>query len=93
MLVLWELSEDSQFPIIDRDLPKATKYASLWATKDAKQICESKIFWVFMEMNLRMGISHKPQLSPTIYNSLQGFAEFKANMHNIYIKACKDLTK
>lgn len=40
-----------------------------------------------------MGINHKLQLSPTIYNSLQSFAEFKVDIHNIYIKASKDLTK
>lgn len=88
-----ELPEDSQFPIIDRDLLESTKYTSLWATKDAKRISDSKIFWVFMGMNLRMGINLKPRLSPTIYNSQQSFAELKGDIHNIYIRACKDLTK
>lgn len=46
-----------------------------------------------MEMNLRMGINRKSWLLPTIYNNLQSFAEFKANLHNIYIRACKDLAK
>ena len=46
-----------------------------------------------MEMNIRMWINHKPRLSPTLYNSLQSFAEFKADMHKIYIRARKDLTK
>jgi len=44
VLMVGELLEDSQFPIIDRDLPKAVKYASLWATKDSKRIRDSKIF-------------------------------------------------
>ena len=65
-----ELPEDSQLPIIDRDLLEGTKYASLWDTKDAKRICHSKIFWVFMEMNLRMDINHKPWLSPTVYKNM-----------------------
>ena len=65
-----ELQEDSQFPIIDRDLPEAAKYASLWATKGASWIRDSKIFCVFMDMNLRMGINRKPWLSPTVYNIL-----------------------
>jgi len=93
VLVAGELSEDSQFPIIDMDLLEAMKYTSLWATKDARRIRDSKIFWIFMEMNLKMGINHKSWLSPTIYNSLQSFAEFKADMYNIYIRVCKDLTK
>jgi len=46
-----------------------------------------------MEMNIRMWINQTPRLSPTVYNSLQSFAESKANMHNIYIKAQKDPTK
>lgn len=46
-----------------------------------------------MEMNLRMGINYKPRLSPTIYNNLQSFAEFKAGIPSIYIRARKDLSK
>ena len=60
MLVAGKLSEDSQFPTIARDLSQAMKYASLWATKDANRIHANKIFWVFMEMNIRMGINRKP---------------------------------
>jgi len=93
VLVAGELPEDSQFPIIDRDLLEAPKYTLLWATKDAKRIHDSKIFWVFMKMNLRMGINTKPQFSPSIYNSLQSFAEFKEEIQKIYIRARKDPTK
>jgi len=32
-------------------------------------------------------------LSPTIYNNLQSTAEFKADMHNLYIRAWKDPQK
>jgi len=46
-----------------------------------------------MEMNIRMWINRKPWLSPTVYNSLQRFAEFKVDMHNIYIRVHKDPTK
>ena len=72
VLVAGEFLEDSQFPIIDRDLPEAAKYALLWAMKGAKRIHDSKIFWVLMEMNIQMWINHKLQyLSPMAYNSLQ----------------------
>jgi len=93
VLMARELSEDSQFPIIDRDLVKATKYAFLWATKDVNQIHDSKLFWVFMEMNLRIGMNYKSRLSPPVYNNLQIFVEFKADLHNIYIRAHKDPAK
>ena len=46
-----------------------------------------------MEMNLRMGINHKPRLSSTAYNNLQSFGEFKVDLHSIYIRVCKDPTK
>ena len=93
VLIVGELLEDNQFPIIDKDLPEVAKYASLWATKDAKMIHDSKIFWVIMEMNIRMWINRKSWLSPTAYNSLQSFTEFRVDMHNIYISARKDPTK
>ena len=44
-------------------------------------------------MNIRMGINHKLQLSPTFYNSLQIFAEFKADIHHVFIRAWKDPMK
>ena len=46
-----------------------------------------------MEMNIRMGINHKPQLSPIVYNSLQSFTEFKADFHQVYIRTRKDVAK
>jgi len=46
-----------------------------------------------MEMNLRMWINRKLQLSPMVYNSLQSFVEFKADMDNIDIRVHKDPTK
>jgi len=44
-------------------------------------------------MNIRMGINRKPRLSPTVFNNLQSFAEFRADFHTIYIRVCKDPTK
>lgn len=40
-----------------------------------------------------MGINCKPQLSPTVYTSLQSFVEFKADFHHIFIRARKDPMK
>lgn len=87
VLVAWELPEDNQFSTIAQDLPKAAKYISLWATKDAQRIRDSKIFWVFMEMNIRMEINRRPLLSPIVYNSLQSFAKFKADFYHVYVRA------
>lgn len=49
--------KDNQFPMIVKDFPEAMKYALLWETKDAQRIRNSKILWVFMEMNIKMGIN------------------------------------
>ena len=70
MLVAWELPEDSQFPSVALDLPEAVRYASLWATKDPQRIKDNNIFWILMEMNVRMAINRKPWLSPTIFDKL-----------------------
>jgi len=56
-LVVGELSEDSQFHSIDRELPEAAKYTSLSATKDAKWIRDTRIFLVLMEMSIRIWIN------------------------------------
>ena len=92
MLIVGKLLEDSQFPTIDKYLLEAANYALLWATKDAKRLRDSQNLWVFMEMKIRMWINRKPRLSPTVYNNLQSFVEFKADMHNIFIRARKDST-
>jgi len=52
LLVTGELPEDSQFPPLAQDLPKATKYVSLWAMKDTMRICKARIFWVLMEVSI-----------------------------------------
>lgn len=90
VLVAWEFLEDNQFQTIAKDIMEAMKYALLWETKDAQRIRENKIFWVFMEMNIRMWINCKSRLSPTIYNSLQSFTEFKADFNHVYIRARKE---
>jgi len=92
-LVVGELPEDSQFPYVHRELPDSVKYASLWVTKDMKQIHDIKILWVLMEASIQMWINRRPRLPPMVYNSLNSFANFKVDMYNIYIRARKDLAK
>lgn len=90
VLVTWELPEDSKFPSVTPNLPEAVKYASLWATKDAQCIKDSKIFWILMEMNIHMVINRKLQLSPTVFAKLQECVEFKADFQRVSIRAWKD---
>lgn len=37
-----------------------------------------------------MWINKRSHLSPTVYNSLRSFADFEADMKNVYIKVRKD---
>lgn len=43
-----------------------------------------------MEVNIQMWINRRPRLSPPVYNSLRSFVDFKAEIHNVYIKVHKD---
>ena len=84
------MPEDSQFPLVAMNLPEGVKYTSLWVTKDAQHIKDSKIFWILMEMNIHMTINHKPRLSPSVFDKLQEYTEFKENFQHISIRAWKD---
>lgn len=66
VIIAGELPKDSQFPTINKELPEVVKCTSLWAMKDVKRICDSKIFGVFMEMNIQTWINRKPCLSPKV---------------------------
>jgi len=81
-----EQPKGNQFPNIEKNLPKSVRYNSLWATKDATRVCEIKVFWIFIEVKIQTWIDHRPWLSLTVYNILQSTAEFKVDMHNLYIR-------
>jgi len=40
-----------------------------------------------------MWINKRLRLSPTVYDSLQSFVDFKVDMHDVYIKVHKDTTQ
>jgi len=69
------------------------KIASLWPTKHQQRVKESKVFWIMMEMNIHMTINHKLQLSPTIYDQLVEYVEFKADLHQVSVRVWKDPKK
>ena len=61
--------------------------------KDATRIRYIKVFWIFMEASIWTWINHRPRLSPIVYNQLHSKAEFKADMHNLYIRERNDPTR
>ena len=93
VLVAWELPKDSQFPLVAPDLPEAAKYTSLWATKDAKRIKDSKIFWILMEMNICMTINHKPRLLPIMFSKFQEYVEFKREFQRVLTRHGRTLSR
>lgn len=90
LLVTCRFPEDSQFLPLEEDLPEAAKFASLWSTKDLERIKESKILLILMEMDLQIVISQRLRFSPTLFEQLRVFAEFKADFHNVSIRVRKD---
>jgi len=61
------MSEESEFPNVDRDVHEAAQYASLWAYKELTQVTEKKMLWVLFEMDLHRVINQRPQLSPSLF--------------------------
>jgi len=49
------------------------------------------MFWVLMEMSINTAINWKPRFLPTDFDQLFGYAEFKVEFHQIFIRARKDL--
>lgn len=90
MLVAWELLEDCQFPPVTPDLPEVAKFASLWAMKDPQRFKDSKTFWILMEMSIHMPINRKSHISPTVYENLKDYVDFKDDFHWVSICVRKD---
>lgn len=91
LLIVGDLLVEIQFLTTEGDLPEAARYTSLWAIKYTNRIHEIKVFWVFVEASIRTWINRRPCLSPIVYNILKSMAEFKADMHNLYIWVHKNL--
>lgn len=49
------------------------------------------MFWVLVEMDLCTVISERPCLSPTLHDQYEPHTNFKANVHNVYVCAMRDL--
>lgn len=69
---------------------EAAQFASLCETKDVMRVTKTKVFYMLMEASIRMTINQKPHLSPTLFDQLAEYVEFKVDFHHIYIKAWKD---
>lgn len=90
VLVAWRLPEASLFPSHKEYFPEVAQFASLWSIKDLTRIKESKILWIMMEMDLHILIIQRPRLSPTLFSQFTTYAKFKADFHNVSIRARKE---
>lgn len=43
-----------------------------------------------MKVSIQTWITHRPQMSPIVYDRLLSTTEFKADMHSLYLQAQKD---
>lgn len=58
--------------------------------KDAAKIQDVNIFWILMDVNIWQWINQQPHLSIEVYDHVKNVANFKADMHDVYVWACKD---
>ena len=79
--------------VADNQFEEATNFASLWATKDTARIKYNNIFWELMEASIRATINRKPRLSPTIFEQLSRYVEFKENFHCVSIRRARTSSK
>lgn len=54
------------------------------------EVEKQKFNWEFMEMDIHMAVNNRPRLSPTLFQQLKAFAEFKANFQNVCVRIGKD---
>ena len=71
----------------------AARYASLWVSQDkASQQLTNTVF-SFYAMSISYEIVKTPRLSNELFSQYDGVANFRADMHNVFIQARADHKK
>ena len=71
----------------------AVRYASLCVSQDkASQQITNTVF-TFYAMSISYEIVKTPRLSNELFSQFEGVANFRADMHNVFIQACADQKK
>ena len=74
-------------------MPGAARYTSLWVSQDkASQQMMNYVFSFYM-MSISYEIVKTPRLSNELFSQYDGVANFRADMHNVFIQAHADQKK
>ena len=89
-LVGWREPTEAQFVDVPLHMPGAARYASLWVSQDKTLQQMMNYVFAFYALNISYEILKTPWLSNEIFYHYTGMANFKANMHNVFIQASVD---
>ena len=71
-------------------MPGVERYASLWVSQDKALQQMMNYVFAFYVMNISYEILKTPRLSNELFSQYIGVANFKADMHNVFIQAHAD---
>ena len=89
-LVGWKEPTEAQFVDVPLHMPGAARYASLWVSQDKASQQMTNYVFAFYAMNISYEILQTPRLSNELFSQYDGVANFRADMHHIFIQARAD---
>ena len=89
-LVGWREPIEAQFVDVPPEMPGVARYASLWVSQDKALQQMTNYVFAFYSMNITYETLKTPRLSNELFSQYTGVADFKADMHNVFIQACAD---
>ena len=89
-LIGWKEPTEAQFIDVPPNMPGAARYASLWVSQDKESQQMMNYVFAFYAMNISYEILQTPRLSNELFSQYAAVANFKADMHNVFIQARAD---
>ena len=71
-------------------MPGAARYASLWVSQGKNFQQMTNYVFAFYVMNISYEILKTPRLSNELFSQYAGVANFRADMHHVFIQAHAD---
>ena len=71
-------------------MPGAARYASLWVSQDKTFQQMKNYVFAFYAMNISYEILKTPRLSNELFSQYAGVANFRADIHHVFIQARAD---
>ena len=92
-LVGWKEPTEVHFVAVPPNMPSAARYASLWVSKDKASRQMTNYVFSFYMMSISYETVKTPRLSNELFSQYDGVANFRADMHNVFIQARADKKK